>query len=54
MRKKVYDGYRSFQYLESGVDYKPFELSKEIGRVEPYIYPVSAGRRSAYSVCWRR
>jgi membrane dipeptidase len=41
MRKKIYDGYKSFQYLEPGVDYRPFELAKEVGRVAPYVYPVS-------------
>jgi membrane dipeptidase len=38
---KTYDGYKSFQYLEPGVDYTPFELAKETGRVEPYLHPVS-------------
>lgn len=41
MQKKRYTGYRSFQYLDPGEDYVPFELAKEIGRVEPYIHPVS-------------
>jgi membrane dipeptidase len=41
MQKKTYDGYKSYQYLEPGVDYRPFKLAKEIGRVEPYVYPVS-------------
>jgi len=41
MKKKIYDGYRSFQYLEPGADYRPFRLAKEIGRVEPYVYPVT-------------
>jgi len=41
MKKKTYNGYRSFEYLEPGVDYRPFKLAKEIGRVEPYAYPVS-------------
>ncbi len=41
MRKKSYSGYRSFQYLEAGVDFKPFKLAGEIGRVEPYVYPVT-------------
>jgi membrane dipeptidase len=39
---KKYDGYKSFQYLEAGVDYKDYKLAKEIGRVEPYAYPVTA------------
>lgn len=38
---KRYTGYKSFQYLEPDVDYKPFQLAKEIGRVEPYLVPVS-------------
>jgi membrane dipeptidase len=41
MQEKQYDGYRSFQYLEPGEDYVPFDLAAEIGRVEPYVYPVS-------------
>jgi membrane dipeptidase len=41
-KKKTYSGYTSFQYLEPGMDYRPFRLAKEIGRVEPYVYPVSA------------
>jgi membrane dipeptidase len=45
--KKTYDGYTSFQYLDPGADYRSFELAAEIGRVEPYVYPVSEdqGRR---------
>jgi membrane dipeptidase len=41
LKTKHYDGYRSFQYLEEGVDYKPFRLSKELGRVPGYQVPVS-------------
>jgi len=39
--KKQYDGYKSFQYLESGLDYKPFELAKEVDRVETFLVPLS-------------
>jgi membrane dipeptidase len=39
--KKRWDGYVSFSYLEPGVDYRPFELSPQIGRVEPFVYPLS-------------
>ena len=39
--KKRWDGYVSFSYLESGVDYREFELSPQIGRVEPFVYPLS-------------
>jgi membrane dipeptidase len=33
MKKKRYDGYRSYQYLEAGTDYKAFELVQELDRV---------------------
>src|SRR5437868_1421903 len=41
VRTKQYDGYKAFQYLEPGVDYKPFKLSKEIGRVQRYDVEVT-------------
>lgn len=31
--QKKYSGYKSFQYLEEGVDYVPFKLAKEVDRV---------------------
>ncbi len=40
MRQKSYDGYKSFQYLEPEVDYRPFRLAKDLGRVAPWVYPV--------------
>jgi membrane dipeptidase len=39
--KKLWDGYRSFERLEPGADYKVFELETQIGRVEPFVYPLS-------------
>ncbi|RIH77056.1 Membrane dipeptidase (Peptidase family M19) [Calidithermus terrae] len=33
MQNKRYSGYKSFEYLEPGLDYKPFKLAKELGRV---------------------
>lgn len=33
MQKKRYDGYKSFQYLEAGTDYKAFKLVPELNRV---------------------
>lgn len=39
--KKRWDGYTSFSYLERDVDYRPFELSPQIERVEPYVVPLS-------------
>ncbi len=41
MPKKKYNGYKSFQYLEPGVDYRPFKLAREIDRVPAYSYPVT-------------
>jgi membrane dipeptidase len=42
VKRARYDGYRSFQYLEAGVDYRLFELAKEIGRVPSRRVEVSA------------
>jgi len=39
--KKTYRGYKSFQYLEEGVDYRPFKFAPEIGRVPSSPYPLS-------------
>lgn len=33
MQRKNYNGYKSFQYLEPGVDYRPFKLARELDRV---------------------
>jgi membrane dipeptidase len=41
MKKKKYDGYKSYQYLEGGIDYKPYKLSKEFDRIDPYTYSVT-------------
>jgi membrane dipeptidase len=41
MKNKNYKGYRSFEYLDPGVDYKEFKLAKEIDRVPYYKVPVS-------------
>jgi len=38
---KQYGGYRSFSYLEPGIDYKAFELTDELRRVEPYLLPLT-------------
>jgi Membrane dipeptidase (Peptidase family M19) len=41
MKRKHYSGYQSFQYLEPGVDYKPFKLARQLGRVASTPYPVT-------------
>ncbi len=40
--KKRWDGYSSWSFLEAGVDYREFRLSPQLGRVEPYVVPLSA------------
>lgn len=40
--KTQYKGYKAFQYLEPGYDYRQFELSKEVGRVEEYVITLDA------------
>lgn len=39
--EKKYGGYTSFSYLTAGEDYKAFQLADELGRVEPYLVPLS-------------
>jgi len=40
--EKRYDGYRSFSYLRPGVDYRDFELAREIDRVPGFTVPLDA------------
>lgn len=46
MKDKRYDGYKSFQYLEAGVDYTPYELSPETDRVPTYVYPLDEAQEA--------
>jgi membrane dipeptidase len=39
--KKRWDGYRSWSFLEAGVDYREFELEPQIGRVAPFVLPLT-------------
>jgi membrane dipeptidase len=39
--KKRWDGYRSYSYLEAGTDYREFDLVPQIGRVEPFVFPLT-------------
>src|SRR5690242_17931067 len=41
-KRKRYTGYRSFQYLEPGVDYTEFDLAREVDRVPSHPVEVSA------------
>ncbi|MBC7091373.1 MAG: membrane dipeptidase [Nitrososphaeria archaeon] len=40
-KRKKYDGYQSFSYLEPGKDYKEFKLAKQVGRVNSTIIQLS-------------
>jgi membrane dipeptidase len=40
--KKRFDGYRSFSYLVAGEDFVEYELARQIGRLEPYVVPLSS------------
>jgi membrane dipeptidase len=42
VKRKHFTGYRSFQYLEPGADYQPFELAREIDRVASRPVEVSS------------
>jgi len=37
---KKYDGYKSFEYLKAGHDYREFELADPLKRVDPYRVPL--------------
>ena len=41
-RVKEYGGYRSFDYLRAGQDYRAFELAAQIDRVPPWLVELSA------------
>ncbi len=45
MTAKRYDGYRSFQYLTAGADYRAFTLATDVGRVAAYDLGLSAEQR---------
>ena len=54
MGAKRYNGYRSFQYLEAGVDYREFKLAREVDRVASQQgrgHRGAGGPRAA--ACWR-
>jgi len=38
---KIYSGYRAYQYLEKGIDYRDYPMTPEIDRVPAYAVPVS-------------
>jgi len=47
-KKKVYDGYEAYGYLEAGFDYQEFKLSRADDRVAPYFVPLSKGEEERF------
>jgi membrane dipeptidase len=45
---KKYDGYKAYQFLEAGFDYKEFQLCKEFERVPPYYVPLSKNEEDRF------
>ena len=45
-KNKNYSGYKAYQYLEKGGDFKEFPMTPEIDRVPPYRVPVSDAEES--------
>ena len=47
-KEKRYDGYKAFDYLEAGADYKVFKLTKSTDRVPPYVVPLSKNEEDRF------
>ena len=47
-KKKNYDGYKAYDYLEAGFDYKAFELCAGRNRVPPYYVPLSKAEEERF------
>ena len=53
MQPKRYDGYRSFDYLEAGKDFKRFELAAELERVKSSKVEVNAEQEERVAALFR-
>jgi len=47
-KSKKYDGYKAYQYLEAGFDYREYKLCKEINRVPSYVVPLSRNEEDRF------
>ena len=47
-RNKKYDGYKAYQYLKPGFDYKEYKLCKEFNRVPPYFVSLSKSEEERF------
>jgi membrane dipeptidase len=54
MAKKKGVGYRSYQYLEPGADYRAFALAKETGRVTEELVPLSSAEEQRVAALMER
>ncbi len=41
MKTSKYDGYKSYQYLDEGIDFKPYKLARQVNRVQSKTIPLS-------------
>ena len=46
--KTGYRGYKSYDYLEKGIDYRAFKMARELDWVEPYVLPLSDAEEARY------
>ena len=54
MANKADRGYRSYQYLEPGTDYRAFALAKEVGRVPEELVPLSDAEEKRVAALMQR
>jgi len=53
-KAKTYSGYKSYQYLEPGKDYKSFKLVKQINRIEPFWVPLTENEEKRVNDLYRK
>jgi membrane dipeptidase len=46
--EKKYDGYKAFDYLEPGLDYKEYKLTRATDRITPYVVPLSKNEEDRF------
>ncbi len=46
--EKKYDGYKAYDYLEPGLDYKEFKLTRATDRITPYVVPLSKNEEDRF------
>jgi membrane dipeptidase len=46
--EKKYDGYKAYGYLEPGLDYKEYKLTRATDRITPYVVPLSKNEEDRF------